>query len=87
MPVPCSISVLELIDNVKELLPQVTKPILLIQSKIEHTVKPESAEYVYENVSSVDKSLHWLEESGHIITLDIEKEQVFNLIGDFLAKK
>ena len=87
VPVPCSISVLELIDDVKELLPQVTAPILIIQAKGEHTVKPESAEFIYNNVASADKHLHWLEESGHIITLDVEKDHVFELIRDFLAKK
>ncbi|MDL2280889.1 alpha/beta fold hydrolase [Selenomonadales bacterium OttesenSCG-928-I06] len=87
VPVPCSISVLELIDDVKVLLPKVTAPILIIQAKGEHTVKPESAEFIYNNVSSADKHLHWLEESGHVITLDVEKDHVFELIGDFLAKE
>lgn len=77
-------SLLELIQLVKRRLPKIQAPLLVIQSKSEHTVKPESADYIYKHSGGKDKELLWLERSGHIITLDVEKEIVFKKIAEFL---
>jgi carboxylesterase len=69
------------------LLPSITVPTLVMQSIREHTVEPESAQFIYNNLGSSDKKLVWLKKSGHIITLDAERELVFEEIGRFLAGK
>lgn len=79
-------SLLNLINHVDELLPSITVPALIIQSQKEHTVEPESAQYIYNRLGSAEKELVWLTKSGHIITLDVEREQVFQEIARFLAK-
>jgi carboxylesterase len=60
-------------------------PSLVIQSRKEHTVEPESAQYIYDKLGSTEKQLLWLNKSGHIVTLDIEREPVFEKISQFLA--
>lgn len=70
----------------KKFLPQIRIPCLVLQSKKEHTVKPESAEYIFHQLQSSDKKLVWFEKSGHILTLDIEREQVFEEIERFFKK-
>lgn len=82
-------SLVQLISHVDRLLPWITVPALVIQSRNEHTVKPESAEHIYGQLGSRDKTLTWLEKSGHLITLDVEREQVFAQIAAFFddAKK
>lgn len=77
-------SLLALIKHVDRLLPAVTVPALIMQARHEHTVEPHSARHIYEHIGSRDKRLIWLEKSGHIITLDVEKETVFDEIKDFL---
>lgn len=69
----------------KELVSKITAPCLVLQSKIEHTVDPKSAQYIYDHLGSKkeEKQLVWFEKSGHILTLDCEHERVFKLIGDF----
>lgn len=85
MPLKCVASLLDLIDLVKPRLPQVTAPVLIMQSKVEHTVKPESAEFLYRNLTGTQqKELFWLYESGHVITLDNERETVFAKTAEFL---
>lgn len=79
-------SLLELIQHVKSRLPMIRTPLLIAQSKAEHTVRPESADYIFRHVGSVDKELFWLEQSGHIVTLDTEKELVFKKVAEFLEK-
>lgn len=77
-------SLLELIKHVSGLLPAVTVPALVIQSRAEHTVRPESAAYIYERLGSKEKKLIWLEKSGHVITLDSERDTVFTYIKNFI---
>jgi carboxylesterase len=77
-------SLLDLIRYIDMLLSTIHVPMLIIQGRQDHTVQPRSAEYIYDKVASDDKTLVWLEKSGHIITLDIEREQVFREVAEFL---
>ena len=69
----------------KELVQKITVPCIVLQSTIEHTVKPKSAQYIYDNLGTPKeaKKLVWLEKSGHILTLDLEHEKVFQAVADF----
>lgn len=78
-------SLLALIKHVDSLLTDIIMPTLIIQSRVEHTVLPASALYLYNRLGSSDKTLHWLERSGHIVTLDTEREQVFQAVADFFV--
>lgn len=78
-------SLTRLIKQAAEWLPQVKVPTLLIQSRNEHTVCPQSAQYIYEHLGTEDKQLIWLENSGHVATLDVEHRQVFAAVSGFLA--
>jgi carboxylesterase len=78
-------SLLKLIEQVKLQLPAITAPLLVIQSRNEHTVLPKSAQYLYDQAGSCRKELLWLQKSGHIITLDVERDQVFARIAAYLV--
>ena len=78
-------SLLELIQRVDKLLPSITAPLLIIQARSEHTVQPKSASYIYDKVGSIEKKLTWLEKSGHIVTLDVDREQVFREIAEWIT--
>lgn len=77
-------SLLDLIRHVDGLLPTIHTTILIIQGKHDHTVQPKSAVYIYDTIASLEKKILWLEKSGHIVTLDIERETVFREIAAFL---
>lgn len=73
----------------KKLMQKIKVPVLIMQSKIEKTVDPLGAQKLYFRVSTpeANKRLVWLEDCGHIITLDKEYETVFREAGAFLEKK
>lgn len=77
-------NLVDLIEEIKKILPNIQEELLIIQGRRDHTVQPRSAEYIYEHVASLQKKLVWLEKSGHIVTLDIEREEVFKQIATFL---
>ncbi|MCX7779789.1 MAG: alpha/beta fold hydrolase [Negativicutes bacterium] len=84
-PLSSLASLLELIKHVARQLPGITAPALVIQSRAEHTVRPESAEFIYKRLGSGEKKIIWLEKSGHVVTLDLEREAVFEHIAAFLG--
>lgn len=83
-PVACVASLNRLIQRVKRHLKKVTAPIFVAQSRHDETVIPDSAEFIYNQVSSACKQLEWYENSGHILTLDHDKEQLFDDMEQFI---
>ncbi len=76
-----------LIRYVKENLVSIKKPVLIMQSYGDRTVSPLSANIIYNSIGSEDKSIIYLHKSGHVITCDNEKEQVFEEIYSFIKAK
>jgi carboxylesterase len=86
VPLKSITSLQALIRHIEEKLPEVKVPILVVQSKHDHTVRPESGLYIYENVGSIHKEMRWFDRSGHLISLDVEREEAFKVIMDYLHK-
>ncbi len=88
MPTKPLTSLFALLKECKEsLLTKIKIPCLVLQSKIEHTVRPKSAQYIYDKLGCAKKKLVWFTHSGHILTLDCEHEQVFAEIAKFFAQE
>ncbi|MBP2633565.1 MAG: Carboxylesterase [Firmicutes bacterium] len=86
-PIACVHHLLSVIKLVSEQLGQLKNRLLVVQSTNDHTVIPDSANFIYDNAGSEKKELLWLEESGHLVTLDLEREKVFEKIVNFLKEK
>ena len=59
---------------VRKLLPEVEQPVLILQGLKDHSIDPDSCQIVYEQISSEDRQLLVMENSGHAILLDPEIE-------------
>jgi len=79
-------SELKLMKMVKKNLKHITQPILICQGRKDKTVPPETPQYIYDHVSSHDKTIKWYENSGHILTLDYDKGELFEDITSFFKK-
>jgi carboxylesterase len=58
-------------------LPRIHQPILIFQGRRDVQLHPQAAQEVYDNVASQDKTLIWLENSGHNVLADGERESVW----------
>lgn len=58
-------------------LPQVTQPLLLLHSRVDHVVHPSNSALVLSRISSTDVTERVLERSYHVATLDHDAEQIF----------
>jgi len=70
---------------VRRNLHQVTAPALIFQGTRDQAIKPMSAAYAFDHISSKDKELIWLNNSGHCLWVDSEKEQVWQKTHRFIA--
>lgn len=68
-------------------LPLVTCPVLLIASRLDSIVSAKNAPRILAALGSADKELFWVERSDHSITLDYDKELVFQRTADFIRAK
>lgn len=81
--VSCAVESLTFLREAKEKLTDINQPILIIQARKDGLVPPSNAEYIYQNVSSPDKRILWLENSAHVATMDYEKQTLFKETADF----
>lgn len=71
--------------TIAERLPEVHVPIRILQSKKDQIVAPESANIIYEKVSSPIREMVWFERSGHEMMQDMEANDVFREIMAFVS--
>jgi carboxylesterase len=76
---------LYLMRTARRHLGRVTCPLLVIQSRIDETVRPESARIIVGGVASASKRLVWLERSRHVSTVDGERDVIHRAVLDHLA--
>lgn len=87
VPLKSLAHLLKLIKALRQRLPKIKTPALIIQSKRDKVVQPKSAIYIYEQLTSEQKQLVWLEKSGHLATIEVERDKVYQLIRDFIQKE
>jgi carboxylesterase len=61
-------------------------PALVIHSHNDHTALPFNAEFIYNSIASTDKELVWVDNSHHVITLDVDRREVFERTYDFIKQ-
>ncbi len=82
-------SLLELNDLLAEMrtaLSAVNVPTLLMHSRQDGGVSPESMPKIYAALSTTDKRMLWLENSGHVLTRDAARQQVFEAAEAFIHR-
>lgn len=77
----------ELILQMRAALPKVTVPVLLIHSKDDTYILPENIEHIYAGlVNARDKTKLYITGSGHVVTRDAAREQVFQSALEFIRR-
>jgi len=77
---------LKLLDHTRNNLAKVTAPALLIHSRKDRTIHFSNLDYIYHHISSTVKKRVVLEDSYHIISLDVDKQRVYEEIRSFIGK-
>jgi carboxylesterase len=83
-PVGTAAELNDLMRAVRRNLGAVTCPALIIQSRTDETVRPRSADIIYDGLGSAEKGVVWLERSRHVALLDIERDVIAAAVLDLL---
>lgn len=86
IPIAAIDELVHLTRQERSVLRKMSAPLLIIHSKRDQTVSPSCAEELYRLATKAKpKSLHWLEQSDHVITLGPEHEEVYRLVNSFIS--
>ncbi|MFY0783625.1 carboxylesterase [Peribacillus simplex] len=74
----------ELITDVREHVDLIYAPTFVVQGRHDDVINPKSADIIIDAIESPVKKIKWYEESGHVITLDKERNQLHEDVFEFL---
>ncbi len=72
--------------QVRQRLAKVKQPLLIVQGRLDTAIDLRGVDDLYYKVGSSVKELHWLENSGHVVIIDRERDQAADLTVQFLNK-
>ena len=82
-PVESAKEVIRLAEATEKFLPQITKPILVMQSKTDHMVSKNSPQMIFDEVKSKTKEIFWIEKAYHVF---VDDKKVWEKIGEFILR-
>ncbi len=68
-------------------LQQVRQPVMVIQSREDNRIPARYAETAFARIGSIDKTLEWVSNAGHVITVDHGHEEVERRITTWLSTR
>jgi len=75
-----------MVDSLHPDLRRITCPVLLMHSRADDFVPPENMDRLYAAIGSDFKEKKLFDRSNHILTCDIDREDVFQTAAEFLEK-
>ncbi len=75
-----------LIAEVRDNVDMIYSPTFVAQARHDKMINPDSANIIYEAVENDFKKIKWYEDSGHVITLDKERDQLHEDVYAFLEQ-
>ncbi len=75
---------LHLIRLARRNLFAVTCPMLVVQSRADNTIDPDSADIILRGIRSEKKAVLWLDDMPHVVTISQEYKHVAEAMGEFL---
>jgi carboxylesterase len=85
-PTSAILELKKLIDVMRSELAEVKAPVLFVQSRQDHGIPAESLDTLFRSISSTDKTSFWVENSGHVVIREPEREAIFAEVKRFLIR-
>lgn len=87
LPTSAGHQMLQFIKSARRSLPQVSCPLLVMHSHNDHTVHPANATEIHDQAASTDKKLIWVDDSYHVLTLDVDRLKVYESTYEFIRDR
>lgn len=76
----------KLIEIMHQNLKQIKIPALFVQSHGDYGIPANSMDTLYNGIASIDKTKMWVENSGHVVIREPEREIVFTAVKEFVQR-
>lgn len=77
----------KLLGEMRAALPQICVPVMLVHSKDDRYVQPENMELIFTDLKNAsDKTKLYITGSGHVVTRDAARRQVFESVLEFIQR-
>jgi len=86
MPLSAAISLYQLSAAVRPKLEKVAQPTLIIHGRQDHVCPLKNVDFLMAHLGSAEKRSVILDDSFHIVSVDIEKERVAEEVASFVAQ-
>jgi carboxylesterase len=86
MPLASVHELVRLQQRVEGALARIFAPILIAHGELDRTANPANAREIFDRVSSVQKQLLMLEESGHVCPVDFDGAKLAAATAEFLTR-
>jgi len=88
-PIEAALSLFDFIKATRRRLPEVRVPALIVQSRKDTTVAPESAEIIYEGISTPpdQKRIVWFEVTEHEMFRDCECDATIGAVVNYVKER
>lgn len=83
-PLSSALETFDLVRHVRNVIPKIKQPCLIMQSTSDHVVSKNSAEEIYANIGAAVKRKKYIKRAYHTFISDIKNENVFEDILDFI---
>jgi carboxylesterase len=77
---------LRVVERANATLPALRAPTLVVHSRDDHRIAARLAERAFARIATSVRRLVWLEDCGHLLTVDRERDRVFALTLDWLEQ-
>ncbi len=76
-----------LVSRARRALADVAVPTLVIQSRDDNRIEPGAAQQSFDRLGAREKRFEWTDGGGHVITVDVGRERVLALTGEWLLAR
>ena len=77
---------LRIVERASAALPEIRVPTLVVHSRDDHRVPPDAAERAFARLGAPVRDLMWVEGSGHLVTVDLHREPIFERAAEWLER-
>lgn len=85
-PTHAIVELKELIEVMQSELSNIKIPAFFVQSRQDHGIPARSMDQLFSSISSTDKSKLWVENSGHVVIREPERELIFAEVKKFVKR-
>jgi carboxylesterase len=85
-PTPVIPELNKLAVEMRSALPKVKVPALLVHSRLDGSVPPENMQHIFDHLGTADKQMLWVDNSGHVVTREPERQRVFEATQAFIQR-